>query len=261
MLKVGIIGCGSIAKQRHGYEYFHNSDVEIKGFYDLIPERAQALVDLYGGKVYAGVDELLADPEIDAVSVCMANAFHAEISIKALKAGKHVLCEKPMAVSLEECEAMVAAAKESGKRLMIGHNQRLAPAHKKAKEILSSGALGRVITFQSTFGHKGPEMWSMDKSANTWFFKKASASFGSMADLGIHKIDLMRYLIGSEITSVYSSMKVLDKSSPTVRLSRWTTTPWRCSLSPTARWARSLPAGRTTARSATPLRCSVKRAS
>lgn len=214
MLKVGIIGCGSIAKQRHGYEYFHNSDVEIKGFYDLIPERAQALVDLYGGKVYAGVDELLADPEIDAVSVCMANAFHAEISIKALKADKHVLCEKPMAVSLEECEAMVAAAKESGKRLMIGHNQRLAPAHKKAKEILSSGTLGRVITFQSTFGHKGPEMWSMDKSANTWFFKKASASFGSMADLGIHKIDLMRYLIGSEITSVYSSMKVLDKKFP-----------------------------------------------
>ena len=87
-------------------------------------------------------------------------------------------------------------------------------AVKKAKEILSSGALGRVITFQSTFGHKGPEMWSMDKSANTWFFKKASASFGSMADLGIHKIDLMRYLIGSEITSVYSSMKVLDKKFP-----------------------------------------------
>ena len=146
MLKVGIIGCGSIAKQRHGYEYFHNSDVEIKGFYDLISERAQALVDLYGGKVYAGVDELLADPEIDAVSVCMANAFHAEISIKALKAGKHVLCEKPMAVSLEECEAMVAAAKESGKRLMIGHNQRLAPAHKKAREILSSGATSILVS-------------------------------------------------------------------------------------------------------------------
>ena len=214
MLRVGVIGCGSIAKQRHGYEYFHNANVEIKGFYDLIPERAQTLVDLYGGKVYADVDALLSDPDIDAVSVCMANAFHAEISIKALRAGKHVLCEKPMAVSLEECEAMVAAARESGKRLMIGHNQRLAPAHKKAKELLTSGALGRVITFQSTFGHKGPEMWSMDKSANTWFFKKASASFGSMADLGIHKIDLMRYLIGSEITSVYSSMKVLDKKFP-----------------------------------------------
>ena len=214
MLKVGIIGCGSIAKQRHGYEYFHNADVQIKGFYDLIAARAQALADLYGGSVYADVDAMLADPEIDAVSVCMANAFHAEISIKALKAGKHVLCEKPMAVTMEQCEAMVAAAKESGKRLMIGHNQRLAPAHRKAKELLTSGALGRVITFQSTFGHKGPEMWSMDKSANTWFFKKASASFGSMADLGIHKIDLMRYLIGSEITSVYSTMQVLDKKFP-----------------------------------------------
>ena len=214
MLKVGIIGCGSIAKQRHGYEYFHNADVQIRGFYDLIAARAQALADLYGGSVYADVDAMLADPEIDAVSVCMANAFHAEISIKALKAGKHVLCEKPMAVTMEQCQAMVDAARESGKRLMIGHNQRLAPAHKKAKELLTSGALGRVITFQSTFGHKGPEMWSMDKSANTWFFKKASASFGSMADLGIHKIDLMRYLIGSEITSVYSTMKVLDKKFP-----------------------------------------------
>ena len=214
MLKVGIIGCGSIAKQRHGYEYFHNADVQIRGFYDLIAARAQALADLYGGSVYADVDAMLADPEIDAVSVCMANAFHAEISIKALKAGKHVLCEKPMAVTMEQCQAMVDATRESGKRLMIGHNQRLAPAHKKAKELLTSGALGRVITFQSTFGHKGPEMWSMDKSANTWFFKKASASFGSMADLGIHKIDLMRYLIGSEITSVYSTMKVLDKKFP-----------------------------------------------
>lgn len=214
MLRVGIIGCGSIAKQRHGYEYFHNADVQIRGFYDLIDARAQALADLYGGSVYADVDAMLADPEIDAVSVCMANAFHAEISIKALRAGKHVLCEKPMAVTMEQCEAMVAAAKESGKRLMIGHNQRLAPAHRKAKELLTSGALGRVITFQSTFGHKGPEMWSMDKSANTWFFKKASASFGSMADLGIHKIDLMRYLIGSEITSVYSTMQVLDKKFP-----------------------------------------------
>ena len=151
---------------------------------------------------------------ITVIIVCLANAAHAEVSIKALRAGKHVLCEKPMAVTLEECEAMLSAARESGKRLMIGHNQRLAPAHKKAKELLAAGELGRVISFQSTFGHKGPEMWSMDRSANTWFFKKDSASFGSMADLGIHKIDLVRYLIGSDIESVYSTMKVLDKKFP-----------------------------------------------
>lgn len=214
MLRVGVIGCGSIAKQRHGYEYFHNENVEIKGFFDRKSERVEALVALYGGKVYATIDDMLADPEIDAVSVCLANAAHAETTIKALRAGKNVLCEKPMAVTLEECEAMLVAAKESGKRLMIGHNQRLAPAHKKAKELLASGELGRVISFQSTFGHKGPEMWSMDKGAHTWFFKKASASFGSMADLGIHKIDLVRYLIGSDIETVYSTMKVLDKKFP-----------------------------------------------
>lgn len=214
MLKVGIIGCGSIARQRHGYEYYHNPDVEILGFFDRRPERAAALVELYGGRVYGSADEMLSDAQIDAVSVCQANSAHADMTIRALRAGKHVLCEKPMAVTAEECEAMLAAAAESGRRLMIGHNQRLAPAHRKAREILASGQLGRVISFQSTFGHKGPEMWSMDKSANTWFFKKDSASFGSMADLGIHKIDLVRYLIGGEIASVYSTMKVLNKTFP-----------------------------------------------
>ena len=119
MLRVGVIGCGSIAKQRHGYEYFHNANVEIKGFFDRRQERVEALTALYGGRVYATIDEMLADSEIDAVSVCLANAAHAEVSIKALRAGKHVLCEKPMAVTLEECEAMLAAARESGKRLMI----------------------------------------------------------------------------------------------------------------------------------------------
>lgn len=214
MLRVGIIGCGSIAKQRHAYEYCANPNVEIAGFFDLSAPRAKALADEFGGRVYATAEELIADPTIDAVSVCVANAFHAEMTIKALQSGKHVLCEKPMAITLEDCEAMIEAAKKSGHRLMLGHNQRLAPAHRKAKELLASGTLGRIISFSTTFGHRGPEMWSMDKSANTWFFKKSAAAFGSMADLGIHKIDLMRYLIGSDITSVYSRMAVLDKKFP-----------------------------------------------
>lgn len=213
-MKVGIIGCGSIAKQRHAHEYALNPHTEIAGFYDLNPARAQALVDVFGGRVYASVDELLADPEIEAVSVCVANAYHAPTTIQALEAGKHVLCEKPMAITLSDCEAMIAAAERAGKRLMIGQNQRLAPTHRKAKEILQSGQLGKVIAFQSTFGHGGPEMWSMDKSANTWFFKKNAAAFGSMADLGIHKIDVIRYLVGDEIASVYSKQVVLDKKFP-----------------------------------------------
>ncbi len=214
MMKVGVIGCGSIAKQRHAHEYALNPEVQIAGFFDLNPARAQALADVYGGRVYESVEALLADPQIDAVSVCVANAYHAPTAIKALAAGKHVLCEKPMAVTLADCEAMIAAAKAAGKRLMIGQNQRLAPTHVKAKQILQSGQMGRILAFQSTFGHGGPESWSMDKSANTWFFKKSAAAFGSMADLGIHKIDVIRYLVGSEITSVYSKQAVLDKKFP-----------------------------------------------
>ena len=138
-IKVGIIGCGKIAQVRHIPEYAANPDAEVYGFYDINLARAEELAQKYGGKAYASYEELLADPEIAAVSVCAANHAHAEISIAALKAGKHVLCEKPMAVTLEECEAMVAAAKESGKYLMIGQNQRLAKAHAKAKELIEQG--------------------------------------------------------------------------------------------------------------------------
>ena len=213
-MKVGIIGCGAIARQRHAHEYGLNPQAEIAGFYDLQTSRAQEMVDKFGGRVYATVEEMLADASIDAVSVCVANKDHASVTIDALKNGKHVLCEKPMATSLSDCEAMAAAAQAAGKRLLIDQNQRLAPAHKKAREILASGAMGRVISFQSTFGHAGPEMWSVDQSANTWFFKKSLASFGSMADLGIHKIDLIRYLIGGRVTSVLSKLATLDKKFP-----------------------------------------------
>lgn len=214
MLKAGILGCGSIAWQRHAHEYSLNPDTELVGCFDLNPDRAAALAEKFHCRVYATADELIADPSIDAVSVCVANAYHAENAVKALEHGKHVLSEKPMAVTLADCERMAAAAKTSGKRLLLDHNQRLAPAHKKAKELLDSGALGRIISFSSTFGHRGPEMWSMDKSANTWFFRKDTAAFGSMADLGIHKIDLMRYLVGGKVESVYAKLCVLDKKFP-----------------------------------------------
>ena len=109
-IRVGIFGCGKIAQVRHIPEYVANPYAEIRGFYDLNTKRAQELAEKYGGKAYDSYEALLADPDIDAVSVCAANHVHAEISIAALKAGKHVLCEKPMAISLEECEAMVQAA-------------------------------------------------------------------------------------------------------------------------------------------------------
>ena len=214
MIKVGVIGCGSISRQRHVYEYAHNKDVEIIGYFDARKERAEAMAKDFGGKVFDNVDDLINDPNIDAVSVCVANAFHAENTIKCLNAGKHVLCEKPMATTFADCQAMIDAAKKNNKHLLIDQNQRLTPTHKRAKELIASGEYGNVISFQTTFGHGGPESWSADKSANTWFFKKNDASFGSMADLGIHKLDLIRYLVGDDYSSVYSKQVVLDKKFP-----------------------------------------------
>ncbi len=211
MIRVGIIGCGSIARQRHAAEYNKNPNVEIIGYYDALTQRAESLAEKFGGRVFKSCEELLACEEIDAVSVCVANNAHAKMSILAMEAGKHVLCEKPMAVTLEDCEAMIACSRKTGKKLMIGHNQRFTDAHVAVKKLLDSGDLGRIISFSTEFGHAGPEMWSADKSANTWFFQKDKAALGSMADLGVHKIDLIRFFVGKKVEQVYAMLSTLDK--------------------------------------------------
>lgn len=210
-MKAGIIGCGRIAQIRHIPEYAENEAVQIAGYFDMNQERATMLAQKYGGKVYGDVDELLADPEIDAVSVCVANNAHADISIRALNAGKHVLCEKPMAVTLEECIKMVETAKEKGKYLMIGQNQRFAKVHIRAKELLAQGEIGKVLSFKTTFGHGGPETWSVDAGKNNWFFDKKRAAMGAMADLGVHKTDLIHYLLDDKIVETTAKVLTLDK--------------------------------------------------
>ena len=195
MKSIGIIGCGRIAQVRHIPEYADHRDARLYAFYDLNPERARELAGTYAGRVYETYEELLEDEKIDAVSICVPNEFHAKISIAALKAGKDVLCEKPMAVTLEECRQMAEAAEETGKCLMIGQNQRLAKGHALARKLIERGDIGKVITFKTTFGHGGPETWSIDPGSNTWFFDKKKAAMGAMADLGIHKTDLIQYLM------------------------------------------------------------------
>lgn len=211
MLKIGVIGCGKIAQVRHIPEYADNANCVITGLFDINAERTQELATKYNAKAFASYQDLLADPEIDAVSICTSNATHAEIAIAALNAKKHVLCEKPMAITLEECEAMVKAANDNGKYLMIGQNQRLAKAHEVAKDIIATGKLGKVLTFRTSFGHGGPETWSVDPGKNTWFFDKKKAAMGAMADLGIHKTDLIQYLLGAKVVSTSAVLTTLDK--------------------------------------------------
>ena len=211
MIRVGIAGCGKIAQVRHLPEYRDHPNARVRGLFDLNRERAEALAEEYHARAYETYEEMLADPEIDAVSVCTANIAHADMAVAALKAGKHVLCEKPMATTLEDCERMVQAAKESGRVLMIGQNQRLAAAHVKARELMEAGAIGKLLTFTTSFRHGGPETWTVDPGANTWFFDKTKAAMGAMADLGIHKTDLIQFLLGENVVRTTAKLTTLDK--------------------------------------------------
>lgn len=174
MLRVGIIGCGKITEGAPCAGIFGESALRNRGFYDFVPERAQAFAEKYGGRAFESVEALIES--VDAVSVCSANRAHAQNTICALEAGRHVLCEKPMATSLAECEAMVAAAKKANRLLMIGHNQRFNRAHQEARRLIQDGTIGRVLSFHTAFGHSGPENWT--GTPNPWFFDKKRAAMG-----------------------------------------------------------------------------------
>ncbi|MEH6956063.1 Gfo/Idh/MocA family protein [Neobacillus drentensis] len=209
-LRVGVIGCGSIAQHRHLPEYQANKNVELVAVCDSNEERANQIAAKYEVEVYTNYEELLSSGTVDAVSVCTPNYLHAPISIAALNAGLHVLCEKPMSTSKQEAEAMIAAAKESGKKLMIAHNQRFVASHQRARQLIASGEIGKIYSFRTAFGHGGPEGWSVD-GKESWFFEKDKAFVGAMGDLGVHKTDLLRYVLGEEITEVGSFVETSAK--------------------------------------------------
>ncbi|MDB5054569.1 MAG: oxidoreductase protein [Bacilli bacterium] len=214
-LRVAVVGCGSITKYRHAPEYAFNEHVELVAFCDLVRDRALLMAEQYGGNVYTDYLEMLQKEKPDAVSVCTSNINHAPVSIAAAKLGIHVLCEKPMATSEADGLAMIAAAKENGAILMVGHNQRLMPAHVKAKEILNAGDLGRVLTFRTAFGHPGPEDWSIEGKEG-WFFQKDKAIVGAMGDLGVHKADLIRWILDDEVTEISAFVETLHKEDTKV---------------------------------------------
>lgn len=212
MYGIGIIGCGAIAERRHAPEYAANPACRLVGFYDPQGERAAKLAAQYGAQAFGSLEALLADPRIDAVSVCTANSTHAQIGIQALRAGKHVLCEKPLATCAADARRMMEAAAQAGRVLMVAQNQRLDPAHRVAKRLLERGEMGRVISFQTTFAHGGPERWLGQKAgAGVWFFDAAQTGFGVLGDLGVHKLDVICWLTGQPIAQAAAFTGALDK--------------------------------------------------
>lgn len=212
-IRVGIIGAGKIVRVRHLPEAKLNPNAEIAAICDTNSDRANEIAEQYQCKPYTDYKKMIQDPDLDAIVVAATNKTHAMMTIDALNAGKHVLCEKPMATSLEDAKKMLDAAEKNGKQLMIGNNQRLETAHQKAKEILQSGKMGKILTFYTTFGHPGSEDWAIEGD-NTWFYRKDIAGLGVLGDLAIHKLDLVRWLIDDDYAQISSFTNTLSKTYP-----------------------------------------------
>lgn len=190
-VKVAIIGCGTIANSSHIPSYLKNEQVEIKYFCDIIPERAEAAVEKYGcGTAVTDYKEVLADSEVEAVSVCTPNHMHATISIDAMRAGKHVLCEKPAARTYPEALEMQKVQHETGKILNIGVVNRFNDQVNRIREYIQEGRLGEVYHVYLSFrSHRSiPGLGGA-------FTTKAISGGGALIDWGVHFLDLVMYCL------------------------------------------------------------------
>jgi len=189
MIKFAIIGCGRIA-QRHA-EHINNKAV-LKAVCDTEPSKADALAAVYGAKAYYTVEEMLAaEKEVDVMAICSPNGLHAEHSIKSLKAGFHVLCEKPMAISVTDCGAMIQAAEKSNRRLFAIKQNRYNPPVAAVKQMIEDGRLGKINSVQlNCFWNRNPDYYH-----NSW---KGTLDMdgGTLYTQFSHFIDLLYWIVG-----------------------------------------------------------------
>ena len=199
MIKVGVIGTGGISGVHLG-GYSRNPNVEIYALCDINEKNLAKRAEEYKvSRTFTDYREMLALKELDAVSVCTWNSAHAECAIAALRAGKHVLCEKPMALNTAQAQEMEKAAKENGKLLMIGFVRRFGNDCAVLKDFIDSGSFGEIYYAKAQYlRRKG--------CPGGWFGDKSRSGGGPLIDLGVHVIDLCRYLMGGpQPVSVYGA--------------------------------------------------------
>lgn len=200
-IQVAVIGCGTIADSAHVPSYAQLDSANIRYLVDIDPAKAEALKakhDLQNAKVITDYREALNDPELHAVSVCLPNDLHKPVTLAALEAGKDVLCEKPIALSLTEATQMRDMAQAKGRILNIGVVNRFNTAVNHIKQIVEDGGLGSVYHVYCSF-----RSFRSIPGMGGWFTNKARSGGGVLIDWGVHFIDLILYVIGNpEILAV-----------------------------------------------------------
>ncbi|HAI10380.1 MAG TPA: gfo/Idh/MocA family oxidoreductase [Phycisphaerales bacterium] len=192
-LRVAGIGTGNIFNSVHIKPLTANPDVKVVALCDIVESKAKALAKEYGvTKTCKNYKDILKLKTVDAVDICTPNKFHSEIAVAALEAGKHVMCEKPDAVSAKEAKRMAAAAKANGKTLMVMRNNRMRPDSQFLKNYIAAGNMGDI--------YAGRVGWIRRRGIpgkGGWFTTKELSGGGPLIDLGVHMIDLAIWLMGN----------------------------------------------------------------
>jgi len=196
-LFIGIIGCGGIARA-HMEAIAALDSIEVAAVMDIDQERARAATGEFGGRSYARLEDLLADEEVNAVHVCTPHDQHADQVVAAARAGKHVLVEKPMALTLADCDRMIAACEEADRVLMVGQVLRYRPINRKVRELIAGGAIGQV-------GHMMRRRYSFfEPRGGAWYLDVNVGGICVLYCFGPHEYDILPWYIDSPITQVYA---------------------------------------------------------
>jgi predicted dehydrogenase len=212
-LRIGMIGCGEIAVRTAAAiaSSRHAAHVMVM---DARAELAQDLGERYGVPWTTHVEELLANPEVDAVYIAVPHHLHAPLTIQAAEAGKHIFVEKPIATTLADADAMIAAARDSGVWLSVNFHAQIDPTCQAARELVAQGAIGEVIGTRIVFrGDKPASYWSSGYSgrvATDWRMTRAMAGGGVLIMNGIHDINTMRFITGYEVKRVFAEYGTFD---------------------------------------------------
>jgi predicted dehydrogenase len=189
----GVIGCGTIGPW-HAKAVNRLPETRLVAACDVIPERAQQLAQEYGAaRWYADYEKLLADPEVDAVSICTPSGLHSDLAVAAAQAGKHALSEKPMDITLAKADAMIAAHRAAGTRLAVIFQRRTSPLWQYLQRVVSEGRLGHMVLGDAYLKYyRSQEYYDSAEWRGTW----ALDGGGALMNQGVHCIDLLRWVMG-----------------------------------------------------------------
>ena len=202
-IKVAVLGAGFIANiHLESYTRFVH-DAEVVALYGRTREHAEKLAEKYGvPAVYDSIDQLFQECDVDVVDICVPNYLHHDACMKAAEHGKHVICEKPLAMTLEEADEMIAACESRGLKLMYAEELCFAPKYARAREMVMQNAVGNVYMLKQGEKHDGPH--------SKWFYSKETAGGGVMMDMGCHALAWFRWMNpGVAVKSVYADMKTV----------------------------------------------------